>query len=59
MRHRCVLPLLLLSVYLAFPLSSFAAIVAPYQDRSAPVTQAQIEALTTAVRNCMVSYLTL
>ena len=51
MRHRCVLPLLLLSVYLAFPLSSFAAIVAPYQDRSAPVTQAQIEALTTAVRN--------
>ncbi len=51
MRHRCVLPLLLLSAFLAFPLSSFAAVVAPYQDRSAPVTQAQFEALTAAVRN--------
>src|SRR6516225_6256039 len=50
MRSRSIC-LMFLSLLIAFPVVSSAAVVAPLQDRHAPATQAQIEALEVAVKN--------
>jgi len=50
MRSRSIC-LMFLSLLFAFPVVSSAAVVAPLQDRHAPATQAQIEALEVAVKS--------
>jgi Amt family ammonium transporter len=52
MRRICAI---LLTLILGSPILSFAAAVAPFQNRQEPATQAQIEALTAAVRNAQAS----
>ena len=53
--HLRRIALLLLTLVLGSPLFSYAAAVAPYQNRMEPATQAQIETLTAAVRSAQAS----